>query len=253
MTCSMCNNSVQVQGLCNRCHAKFHQMLDDLGELWRDSHMELLPGKSGGGGRSSERTIGLNVAALSFVAGSDILGILHEWEKVVRADRQLTPPAFVRKPESVGAEIVDAIAFAQTHLRWAGEQEWIREYMREVKELHAMGMAAARKFVKKARRIACPAEIADGGNCNNLLKINDDDPLDIFQCRKCESQWTTLRLIAVAMSDPTRDIWLDAEAIASWTHIQERQVYRIARREGIAKKGQLYNVKQFLAHVNQAI
>ena len=248
MTCSMCNNSVQVKGLCQRCHGKYHQMIEDLWELWDASHDELLPGKSGGGGRSSERTIGLNVAALSFVAGSDILGILHEWEKVIRADRHLTPPALLKKAASVGVEIADACAFAQTHLQWAGEQEWIGDYLREVKELHAMGMAAARRFVKKARRIACPAEVAEGGSCNNLLKINDDDPLDIFECRKCQTQWTTLRLIAVAMSDPNREIWLDAEAIASWTHIQERQVYRIAKTQGIDKKGQLYNVKQFLAH-----
>lgn len=253
MTCSLCNNSVQLQGLCERCHSKFHQMLDDLNELWSASHEELLPGKSGSGGRSSERTIGLNVSALSFVAGSDILGILHEWEKVIRAERQLTPPAFVKKAESIGAEIAEAVAFAQSHLRWAGEQGWISDYIAEIKELHAMGMAAARRFVKKARRIACPAEVAEGGSCNNLLKINDEDPLAIFGCRKCDSEWTTLRLVAVAMSDPNRDIWLDAEAISSWTHIQERQVYRIAKREGVAKKGQLYNVKEFLAHTTDAI
>ena len=253
MTCSMCNNSVQLQGLCERCHSKFHQILDDLGELWSASHDELLPGKSGSGGRSSERTIGLNVAALSFVAGNDILGILHSWEVVIRQQRRLTPPAMVPKPESVGAEIVDAIAFAQSHLRWAGEQDWISDYLREVKELHAMGMAAARRFVKKARRINCPATMGDGDYCNNLLKINEDDPLDIFTCKKCATEWSTLRLIAVAMSDPDREIWLDAEAIALYTKIQERQVYRIVKREGIARRGQLYNVKEFLAHKSEAI
>jgi hypothetical protein len=226
-------------------------MLDDLGELWSASHDELLPGKSGGGGRSSERTIGLNVAALSFVAGSDILGILHEWEKVIRGERHLTPPAFIRKPESVGAEVVDAIAFAQTHLRWAGEQEWIGDYIREVKELHAMGMAAARQYVKRARRISCPTEIAEGGNCNNILKIDDEHPLAIFECRKCDTQWTTLRIIAVAMSDPSREIWLDAEALAAYTNIQERQVHRLIKREQVGKKGKLYNVKEFLAAANR--
>lgn len=253
MTCTLCNNTVEVQGLCERCHSKFHQMLDDLGELWKASHEELLPGKSGSGGRSSERTIGLNVAALSFVAGSDILGILHEWEKVIRIERRLTPPALVRKADSVGAEIAQAIAFAQSHLRWAGEQDWIAYYMAEVKELHAMGMAAARRYVKKARRIACPAEISKGGSCNNLLKINDEDPLAIFECRKCQSEWTTLRMIAVAMSDPNREIWLDAEAIAIYTNIQERQVHRVIKREGVDKRGQLYNVKQFLVATSKTI
>lgn len=253
MTCSMCNNTVQVQGLCERCHSKFHQILDDLGELWTASHEELLPGKSGSGGRSSERTIGLNVAALSFVAGSDILGILHEWEKVIRLERRLTPPAFVKKAESVGAEIREAIAFAQSHLRWAGEQDWISHYMREVKELHAMGMAAARRFVKKSRRIHCPATMPDGDYCNNLLKINEEDPLDIFGCKNCSSEWSTLRLIAVAMSDPLREIWLDAEALALYTNTEERKVYRIIKKSNVSRIGQLYNVKQFLTVAGDVI
>ena len=249
--CTLCNKVVDSAGLCNKCQSRLHRNLDDLGDFWFGAHDELLPGKSGNGGRSSERTIGLNVAALSFIAGHDILGLLHEWEKLIREERNLTRPAFVKKPESLGAEIDDAIKFAQVHLPWSGTQDWIGDFASELQELHSQGMAAARKFVEKTRRIPCPAEMGDGA-CASLLKINQDDPLEIFQCRKCKSQWTTLRLVAVAMSDK-RAVWLDAEALAKWMGISERQIYRLAKKHKLPKRGELFEVHALIeAHAQDS-
>jgi len=242
--CTLCNKAVQAAGLCPRCQGKLHQSLDDLMEFWTGAHDELLPGKSGNGGRSSERTIGLNVAALSFIAGHDILGFLHEWEKLIREERSLTPPAFIKKPESLAQEIDDAIKFSQTHLAWSGQQDWIADFASELKEIHSQGMGAARKFVEKTRRIPCPAETGEG-SCGNLLKINADDPLAIFDCRKCQSQWTTLRLVAVAMSDK-RAVWLDAEAIGSYLGMTYKNVHEFARRHKIVRRGELFDFQQFV-------
>jgi hypothetical protein len=239
-TCTLCNNEVAAVGLCGRCQHRIHQNLDDLIEFWSLAHEELLPGKSGGGGRSSERTLGLNVAALSFIAGDDILKTLHEWEKLIRSHRAFTPPALLSKTENLESEIRAAVAFAQANLPWSGSQPWIGDFANEVKALHSQGMAAARVFVKKTRRIACPAEVGDG-ICNNLLKINEDDPLDIFECRLCHSQWSTLRLVAVAMADPSRQVWLDAEAISTWLGLSERHIRRVAKANHIARKGELWD------------
>lgn len=223
-------------------------MLDDLLEFWHSAHGELLPGKSGSGGRSSERTIGLNVNALSFIAGDDILGCLHEWEKLIRQDRNLTPPAFLKKLP-LSDELHAAVEFAQVHLQWSGAQAWIGDFSDELRELHSKGVTAAKAFVQKARKIPCPAEIGDGGVCANPLRINTDDPLDIFQCRKCESQWTTLRLVAVAMSDVKREVWLDAEAIGNFIGVSERHVHRLAKRHDVKRRGQLYDLNALrLAH-----
>ena len=250
-TCSLCNHKTQIEGLCNRCHSKIHSQLDDLKEFWIGAHNELLPGRSGSGGRSSERTIGLNVAALSFIAGHDILSFLHGWESVIRERRKLTPPAHIEKPKSLGVEIEDAIVFAQSHLIWIGSQEWISDFARELRDVHGQGMAAARRFVEKTRKIPCPAD-TESGICSNLLAINSDDPLDIFECRKCKSQWTTLRLMAVAMSSK-QEIWLDAESLAKWMGISERHIRRLAQKHSLAKRGQFYEAHAIMnAHANQA-
>ena len=249
--CSICNNTSIQSGLCSRCHNRIHSQLDDLLEFWVGAHSELLPGKSGSGGRSSERTIGLNVAALSFIAGHDILGFLHEWEKLIREERKLTPPALVAKPNNLGEEIQEAVRFSQRNLTHSGNQPWIDDFAKELKEIHSQGMAAARQFVERTRKIPCPAETGEGA-CSNLLKINQDDPLEIFECRKCGSEWTTLRLVAVAMSDK-QAIWLDAEALAHWMGISERHVRRLAQKHKLPKRGELYEAHAMIeAHATHA-
>ena len=240
--CKICNRSVTVDGLCNKCQSTIHSNLDDLKQFWLVAHDELIPGRTGSGGRSSEPSIGLNVAALSFIAGHDILGLLHEWEGLIRQERNLTPPALLTKPSSLAAEIDDAIKFAQSHLAWSGTQDWIGDFANELKQLHSMGMGAAKMFVKKSRKIACPSERGDGTPCSKFLAINSDDPLAIFQCKGCVTAWTTLRLVAVALSDPTRQVWLDAEAIGNWMGISERHVRRLAKAHRVARRGQLYDV-----------
>jgi hypothetical protein len=243
--CPLCNYPIAVEGLCRRCVTRLHTQLDDLIDLWRAAHDELLPGKGGHGSASSERTIGLNVAALSFIAGDDILGLLHEWEKYIRTDRGLTPPAMLPKLP-LEQEIATAIKFAQAHLEWSGTQPWIDDFARELRDLHGMATAAARKFVEKVRRIPCPADNEEGLPCGNLLAVRDDELLEVFGCRRCGSQWTSFRLIAVALANPGGQFWLDIEAIAAWIGITERGVRQIIARHDIARRGQLYDFKAIL-------
>lgn len=246
MNCPICNRETTKEGLCGRCHKWIHSMLDDLFELWDAAHGELLPGNGGAGSSSGERTIGINVQALSFIAGNDILNILHSWESEVRQERKLTPPAFLPKKD-IYHEIEDAIRFAQAHLDWMGTQVWIKDFADEVKELHRLGSAAARRTAEKIKRIACPADNADGLPCGQILRLADEDLLDIVECRKCGTEWTALRLIAVALADANREIWLDADAIASYLNIDANSVHKFCKRNEISKKGYLYNLKEILA------
>jgi len=245
MSCPTCNKTVEIDGLCQRCHNTLHRQLDDLLEFWNLAHQELLPGRSGDGGRSPERTIGLNVNALSFVAGDDILGCLHEWEKLIREDRNLTRPAFLKRLP-LDQEIDQAIKFAQRHLQWSGEQPWIQDFAQELKELHTKGMIAAKAFTSKSRKIPCPATLPDGDYCGNWLKALDD-PMEIFECWKCKSEWTTLRLVAVALSNPGKEVWLDAEAIARYLNMTPKNVAQFAKRNHIQRRGEVYDFKAFLS------
>lgn len=243
--CPICNRDSSDGFACMRCDFRIHSQLDDLLELWDAAHYELTPGKGGHGSHSSERTIGLNVSALSFIAGDDILHFLHDWERIIRADRQLTPPALLPKHGLVD-EISNSIAFHKAHLDWSTTQPWIADYARELAVLHGTGMAAARRFVERVRRIPCPADNAEGLPCGNLLVVREDDLLAIFECRRCGSEWNSFRLISVALSDPASQFWLDTEAIAAWLGVTERRVRQIAKEHNIAKRGQLLDFKAII-------
>ena len=188
--CPLCSHHSKTEGLCQRCEARIHSQLDDLFELWDAAHGELTPSKgSGSGGRSSERTIGLNVNALSFIQGADILGILHEWEKFIRGALKLTPPALVEKQPTLGEEISATIKFMQTHLRFLASTDYIEDFNQELKQLHSLGMNAAKKFTEKATRIVCPADDQMGLPCGFMLRVTDElkaDPLAFFTCKKCK-------------------------------------------------------------------
>ena len=243
-TCPVCARARQSAGLCLNCEKQIREMLDDLYEFWDAAHDQLQPSR-GSGGRSSEMSIGINVAALSFIGGQDILNFLHQWEAWIRQDRKLTPPALIAKPDSLAKEIQEAIRFAQTHLEWSALQEWFNDFLSELKQLHGQGRAAAKVYVEKKKRIPCPGEMQDGLPCGFMLTIRQDqEMLDLFTCRKCKTEWTSLRLVAVALSDPKQEVWLDIEAISKWLNISERQCRRLAKAHGVSKRGRLFNLKE---------
>lgn len=244
--CKLCNWAINHDGICPRCANRIHVELDDLMELWTLAHGELLPGGGGHGSSSGERTIGVNLQALNFIAGNDILNLLHEWEKMIRAERSLTPPALL-KGEGIAKEILKAVRFAQAQIEWLAGTDYIEDFAREVRELHGMGIAASRQFVKKTRKISCPADTREGLPCGNLLILREDDILELFSCRRCGAEWSTYRLIIVALSDPRTEFWLDAEAIATWLHLSPRRIQQIAKEFDIAKRGSLYDLKAILA------
>ena len=252
-TCSLCRNIIKGAGLCFWCHRKLHSQLDDLYQFWKLAHDELLPGKSGSGGRSSERTIGLNVNALSFIAGDDLLGFLHEWEKLIREARKLTPPALVPRKPTLEQEIVEAVYFARVHLPWSGTQDWIGDFASELAQIHSLGKTAAKDFAQKVQKIPCPSTLGDGSLCGYRLKVDRDDPLASFRCPTCESEWNTLRMIAVAISNTQTPVWLDAEAIAGYLNMTTKNVQQFAKRNEIDRKGELYNLQQFVAIRKAAI
>lgn len=243
-SCPVCARIRQETGLCLICEKRICQTLDDLYEFWDAAHYQLQPSR-GSGGRSSELSIGVNVAALSFIGGQDILTLLHSWEAWIRQERKLTPPALIKKPDSLGKEIQDAIDFAKTHLAWSANQDWFSDFLSELKQLHGQGRAAAKIFVEKKKRIPCPGETQEGLPCGFMLTIRQDqEMLNLFTCSKCKTEWTSLRLVAVALSNPQQEVWLDLEAIANWLGISERHCRRLAKANGVSKRGRLFNLKE---------
>ena len=203
----------------------------------------ITPGRSGSGTVSAERSIGVNVNALDYSMAIELLGILHSWESEIRSARALTPPALLKKQSTTALEVEAACVFQIAHLDWTLGQDWAADFYNEIKEQYAKGMAAAKQFVEQPRRIPCPTD-----DCGKYVVIDAENLMQDVTCFGCKESWTVLRLVALAMSNPNRKFFLDAEAIALWLGITQRQVHKIIKANKIERRGSLYDLAAVIAN-----
>lgn len=241
MECVICSKYAKAEPTCHGCQSKMRVALKELPELHRQAGFFLEPGRTGDGSVTAERSIGINVNALDFSMGNDLLSILHSWERIIREDRQLTPPALVARQATIEAEVVTTCNFHISHLDWSMSQPWALEFVGEVLGLHAKGRAAAKQFKEQVRRIPCPTD-----DCKRVVVIDVDDLTADVSCFGCKQSWTVLRLVALAMSNPDKKFFLDVEAIALWLQMTQREVYRLIKKFNIERRGSMYDLSAII-------
>lgn len=243
MNCNICHKPTKNESACWSCRLKLQSHLIELPELQYEAGKFITPSRTGSGAVSTERSIGVNVSALDFSMATELLAILHGWEAMVREARRLTPPALLNKEPTTDAEVQATCDFHLAHLDWTIGQEWVRDFAGEVAELHAKGMAAAKRFTEQPRRIPCPTDDCKKFVVIDVVKVKENGLADEVTCFGCRQSWSLIRLVTLAMSNPTRKFFLDVEAIALWLGIKPRQVYAIIKENGIQKQsGNLYSL-----------
>ena len=241
MNCNICHKPSQNEGACWKCRLKLQSHLIEIPELHASSAEFITPGQSGSGGVSQERSIGVNVSALDYSAAVDLLAILHDWEAMVRSARELTPPALLKKEATLEAEVKATCDFHLAHLDWIIGQEWASDFASEIAELHAKGMSVCKRFVEQPRRIPCPTDNCGKFVAIDVIKVKENGLGDEVTCFGCKQSWSLIRLVTLAMSNPSRKFFLDVEAISMWLGIKPRQVYSIVKENEIERRGNLYN------------
>jgi hypothetical protein len=81
----------------------------------------------------------------------------------------------------------------------------------------------------------------------DVVAVSDNGLINEVSCYGCKQSWSVLRLVTLAMSNPTRRFFLDVEAIALWLGLTPRQVYKVIKANKIASKGQLYDLAAIIA------
>lgn len=249
MNCPLCNRSKKQADatLCRPCSTRCRLRLLELPALHKEAHYCLQPQRGGHGTNSGEPTLGINLSALDFVSGKAIIDCLHSWERVIRAERQLTPPALVPAQPTIEDEIRATVVFHDAHFDWIMSQDWADEYAREIASVNAQGASAAQRHVDPVKRIPCPTDMTEG-LCGFPIPCKGDDLLEPVTCKRCNTDWTPARLIAVAMATPGQQIWLDVEAIATWIALSEKQVRRLLKQFDVPRRGQLFDFVTLNSH-----
>lgn len=211
--------------------------LAEIPSLQIDAKNFLVPGRTGSGSPTNERSIGFNVSAMDYSMATDILSVLHRHEAVIRRGRNLTPPALLRKKSSIDAEVAATVSFHLSHLDWTLQQDWVVDFAGEVKELHSKGLSVTKKFIDKPRRIPCPTD-----GCKSHIVIDIENLLQGVTCHKCKTSWTIYRLLGLAMNNPNRTFWLDIDAICLWMNMSKIQLNKIVKEHNVPTKNGLYDI-----------
>ena len=215
--------------------------LAELPELQSGAASFISPSRSGSGSPSSERSIGFNVSALDYSMGKELLGLLHKYEALIRRGRSLTPPALLDREATVELEVAATVSFHLAHLEWTVQQDWVEEFAGLIKEVHAKGLSVTKRFIQKTRRIPCPTD-----RCEKKLAIDIESLMGDVKCLGCHGEWTVLRLIQLALSNPDKEFLLDIETICLWLGDTEKNVMKVIKANDIKKKSGLYNMKEIM-------
>ena len=221
---------------------RLQSQLIEIPELHASSAEFIAPGRSGSGSASQERSIGVNVSALDYSAAVDLLAILHEWEAMVRTERNLTPPALLNRAPTLEAEVKATCDFHLAHLDYIVGQDWAGDFAGEVAEMHAKGMSVCKRFVEQSRRIPCPTDNCGKFVAIDVVRVKENGLADEVTCFGCKQSWSLIRLVTLAMANPSRKFFLDVEAISMWLGLKPRQVYSIVKDNDVERKGNLYNL-----------
>ena len=243
--CSGCGyNKPTSEEICLRCLATCKVELNNLPHLLIQAGDYLQPGSGGRGSSSGERTIGVNVSALDFVQGADLLGTLYGWQDLTRDLLGLEERLTLRG--DVQAKVENAVEFLQVHWEWLSQQtDFVGDFIREIRGLHARGMAITGQTQPKVTQIKCPADFREA-KCDRKLAVDETDLDAIVQCKRCKTDWTTKRLILVALASPAADVWVDADSIAQYKNLSPNHVRKVAKKYGVPKSGVQYNLPKFI-------
>lgn len=235
---------------CQRCHDRMAGHLVELPELYALAAGELLPAP-GGGGRGTETSLGLRIAALDLRSGVDVIGVLASWhrdwtehygEQTIDWTRRSHHPS-----DPVGATLVDACTVMRRGLlRACQSHPGIDVFAQELAHLVADARQAARTTTRQATIVDCPAD-RDDATCGTRLDIAGLNLDDIATCRACGTRWEVKRLLLVAASDHDSGVWLPADDVAVLTGVKARTLRRWAEAGHIARRSGMYELNSIRA------
>lgn len=249
-TCLICQHATQHMA-CIKCENHMRRQLIELPQLMEQASGNLAPGQ-GGDGRSTERTLGINVAALDVAAGFDAIAVLESWERIWREDYELTPygEATAKLDSSGGTLLRHIVGFLATWLeRSCTDHPAIDEFAAELRQIHRSSQQAAGITKRTAWRVTCPAD-TDDGECGNVLIVSGEDFGGSLTCRTCSTTWPTERLLRVVASSRHAELWLDPEAASEWLGVHPGTLRKWAGDGRIRREHGRYEVHSLKAMVS---
>jgi hypothetical protein len=244
--CVICQHKT-ANNLCHKCENRTRTHLNEIITYTKHAAKELAPSQTGEG-RTTERSLGINLDALDLIAGNTVLPILESWEAMYRAEWQyppLGPVTLARaqgQPDQTIAYLTGTVTFLKHNLDKIATHETVKDFTTEIGSCWYQARNAARRQPRQAWRVTCPTD-TNRGECGNTLRITGQDFDNEITCRTCQTTWPTERLLRVVASSQDAEIWVDSQAAARQTGVPESTLRRWAKQGKIKRRGTMYEYK----------
>lgn len=259
-TCPVCARRPADLGMaCTACRDTARRRLDDLDRLYTDACAEIAPG-GGTGGRGGALGVGVRLSALDYAAGHDIVAALDSWAQDWREIQ-----GHSRGPVTINnaglpiptVTLAAALTYLGAHLTWAAaEHPAFDEFAHELASLHAAAKVAARVADAPVHVVTCPTDIPtdDGwGACGRRLTLVDIDLDAHVRCDDCRTTWTVRRLLMVAATDATAEVWVAEEDAALVWGVAQSTLRKWARQGRVQRRRGHYEVGSVRREVEAAV
>jgi hypothetical protein len=239
---------------CPTCETRMRDQLRDVLEFYALTEGELIPGSSTGG-RGTERSIGVRLAALDFLAGHDVVAIVASWEDNLRDHYELTDTTTVTRPAPL---LSRSVTFLTTWLpRACTDFPHITDLATELRECWSLAQSAARVSPARSLSITCVADDdrRDTGICGSRIPVGVEEVTGRVTCKRCRTTWDVPHLMHVAISTPGAELWADPEAAAGYFRLTSKTLRQWARADHIRREHgryELHSIHQMIHGVSDA-
>jgi hypothetical protein len=239
---------------CPTCETRMRDHLVDVLEFYALAEGELIPGP-GNGGRGTERSIGVRLAALDFLAGHDVVAILGSWESEWREHYGLSIDPMLTRPAPA---LSRSVAFLRQWLpRACTDHPAVDDFARELHECWSLAQSAARVSPARSLSITCVADDDrhDDGICGKRIPVGIDEIRGRVTCKRCQTAWDVPHLMHVAISTPGAELWADPEAAAGYFRVTSKTLRQWARADHIRREHgryELHSIHQMIHGVSDA-
>ena len=255
--CVICKKAwVENSQVCGSCVSECRKQLFAIPQLVLAAEEFLQPGRSGRGG-NGEVSIGVNVNALDYVTGIELLGVFYAIEDEIREKQYFEThpplregeemdPIFKRRtPKGPIAERVKVCCeFLLVHFEWLKKQDYFPDSVAEIAEQYSKGVTATKGHNEKITRLRCPADLGEE-ICDAWIVLDSLDLNELVTCKRCKSQWSLAWLVHVRLNMPDKRFWVDSEAIGQHFQMTKRQVRQFVKVHGIRQNGSLIEIAEF--------
>ena len=182
----------------------------------------------------------MSVELLSWRVGTDLLGILGCWERLVREDRHLAPIGALPRMGCAEHELLRVVTFLAAHHEWLCVNASPEDWATDVLDLHRKAMHFGGETVPRATRVPCV--------CGHVVRFPSG--AESATCGGCGALWPTGGLLLAALSNLDADeVWAELDVAHTITGIPGATIRSWARKGAIRRDNNLYGLRSIVRRV----